>query len=77
MAWGKGRCCRAPNGYVVNMWIDLTDHDGPTVVVNVDNVTHISYISVGGGGSLIHLTSGDTLTVKEDREKIKAMVIKS
>jgi hypothetical protein len=32
---------------------------------------------MGGGGSLIHLTSGDTLTVKEDREKIKAMVIKS
>jgi hypothetical protein len=58
------------------MWIDLTDHAGPTVVVNVDNVTHIS-VSGGGGGSLVHLIGGATLTVKENREKIKAMVSKS
>jgi hypothetical protein len=58
------------------MWIDVTGQDGPTVVVNVDNVTYIS-VSGGGSGSLVHLIGGDTLTVKEDREKIKAMVSKS
>jgi hypothetical protein len=63
------------SGYLVGTWIDLTDHDGPTVVVNVDNVTYISG-SGGGSGSLVHLIGGDTLRVKEDREKIKAMVRK-
>jgi uncharacterized protein YlzI (FlbEa/FlbD family) len=55
------------------MWIDLTEHNGPTVVVNSDNITHIT-VTRNGGGSLVHLVGGTTLTVKEDREKVKTKI---
>jgi uncharacterized protein YlzI (FlbEa/FlbD family) len=53
------------------MWIDLTDFDGKSLVVNTDNITHISATAET---ALVHLTSGRTLTVKEGYEHIKAMV---
>jgi uncharacterized protein YlzI (FlbEa/FlbD family) len=56
------------------MWIDLTDFDGKALVVNTDNITHISAASES---ALVQLTSGKILTVKEGCEQIKAMVTKS
>jgi hypothetical protein len=49
------------------MWIDLTEHDGPQLRVNLDNVTHIEARSIQGKGyALLNLTTGQTLTARED-----------
>jgi uncharacterized protein YlzI (FlbEa/FlbD family) len=66
------RTLAPPNDYVVGMWIDLTDFDGKTLMVNTDNITHIS--ATVETTTLVHLTSGRTLTVKEGYEHIKAIV---
>jgi hypothetical protein len=53
------------------MWIDLTDHDGPQLRVNLDNVTHIEARTIEGRGyALVHLTNGQTLAVREDLSEI-------
>jgi uncharacterized protein YlzI (FlbEa/FlbD family) len=53
------------------MWVDLTDFDGKALVVNSDNITHVS---AAAESALVFLASGKILTVKEGCEQIKAMV---
>jgi hypothetical protein len=49
------------------MWIELTDHDSSQLRINLDNVTHLEARTIEGKGHvLVHLTSGEMLTVRED-----------
>jgi hypothetical protein len=53
------------------MWIDLTNHDGPQLRVNLDNVTHVEARAIEGSGyALVHLTTGQVLAVKEDFREV-------
>src|ERR1700677_239924 len=53
------------------MWIELTDHDGSQLRINLDNVTHLEARTIEGKGyAHVHLTSGEMVTVREDLREV-------